>query len=120
MANGFEQKSFKAQDFLIKEGAPSDAAYLVTEGKVEVRKGAVSSNPQTLAVLGKGAVIGEMSLFDDQLPVASAIAIEDTTTTAISREEFQRRLSSMDPVMRGIFKIMVNRVRELTQKKGTF
>jgi CRP-like cAMP-binding protein len=112
MSNGFEQKTFQANEYLIKEGTSSDAAYLISSGKVVVRKGDFGSNPQTLATLGKGAVIGEMSLFDDHPPIASAIALEETKTTAISREEFQRRLADMDPVMRGIFRILIGRIRD--------
>ncbi|NQV82949.1 MAG: cyclic nucleotide-binding domain-containing protein [Rhodospirillales bacterium] len=116
MASGFEQKTFKPNEFLVKEGTPSDAAFLISSGKVEIRKGAMGSNPQTIAVLGKGAVVGEMSLFDDHPPIASAIAIEETTTSAISRDEFQRRVSAMDPVMRVILKIMVDRIRDMSKK----
>ncbi|MBT3306776.1 MAG: cyclic nucleotide-binding domain-containing protein [Alphaproteobacteria bacterium] len=118
MAAGFEQKIFKPNEYLLKEGTPSDAAFLISSGKVEVRKGAMSDSPQTLAVLEKGAVIGEMSLFDDKPPIASAIAIEETTTSAISRSEFQRRVGEMDPVMRVILKIMVERIRDMSKKPG--
>ena len=116
MTSGFDKRIFKPNEYLLKEGTPSEAAFLISSGKVAVRKGELGPNPQTLGILGKGAVVGEMSLFDDLPPIASAIALEETTTSAISREEFQRRVGSMDPVMRGIFKIMIGRIRAMAEK----
>jgi len=73
---------------------------------------------RTLAVLEPGDVVGEMSLFDDEPPVASAIALTDTEVTSISRAEFNRRIEAMDPMMRGLLKIMVKRLRHAATKAG--
>ena len=62
MANGFEQITFSPNDYLMREGSKNNAAYLITSGKVEIRKGEMSNTPLTLAVLGKGEVIGEMGV----------------------------------------------------------
>ena len=115
MNQRFEQKTFKPGECLFKEGDTGEAAYLITSGKVEIRIGYHGDNPQTLAVLGKGEVIGEMSLLDDEPHIASGIATEETVVSAISRDEFIRRVNSMDPVMKGIFKIMVKRIRKMTE-----
>ena len=115
MNQRFEQKTFKPGEYLFKEGDTGVAAYLISSGKVEIQKGYHGDNPQKLAVLGKGEVIGEMSLFDDEPHIASAIATEETVASAISRDEFKRRVNSMDPVMKGIIKIMVKRIRKMTE-----
>ena len=115
MENEFEQVTFSPKDYLMREGTAVQAAFLITSGKVEIRKGEMSDNPITLAVLGKGEVIGEMALFDDQPHMASAIALEETKVSAISRDEFQRRVDAMDPVMRGILKILIKRIRNLSE-----
>lgn len=118
MNQKFEQKTFKPAEYLFKEGVAGEAAYLITSGKVEIRKGDLGENPQTLAVLGKGEVIGEMALFDNSPHMASAIAIEETVVSAISRDEFQRRVNDMDPLMKGICQIMVQRIRKMTESYG--
>ena len=58
-------------------------------------------------------MIGEMALFDNKPHMASAIALEENVVNAMSRDEFRRRLEEMDPAMRGILKLMVQRVREM-------
>ena len=45
--------------------------------------------------------------------MASAIAVEKTVVNAMSRRESRRRIEEMDPVMRGIMLLMVNRLREM-------
>jgi len=106
--------TFEQNESLLKEGDTGDFAYLIISGKVNIVKGVLSNTPVTLAVVGKGEVVGEMSMFDDDHPhMASAIAAEKTITTRISREQFQARLESMDPVMRGIMKLLGQRIRRM-------
>ena len=109
------QLTFHRNEYMIKEGSDSDVAYLIMSGRVEIRKGAFSQAPQRLAVLGKGEMIGEMALFDDSPRMASVIALEDTTVRVISREELKRRIGTLDPVMRGIMRIMIKRLRLMAE-----
>ena len=112
----FQRLTFKTNDVILKEGEISDAAYLILEGKVAVRKGDHGANPVVLATLDKGHVIGELALFDDSPHIASVIALEDTTVSAMSKEEFQRMINGMDPVMKGIVAMMVTRLRQIVQE----
>ena len=116
MTNEFKRKTFAPNDFLLTQGGGSEIAYLILDGKVEVRLDANGNNPRTLAVLGKGDVVGEMSLLDSTPHMASAIAIEKTTVGMLTAAEFHKRIDQMDPLMRGILKIMVDRVRKLGER----
>lgn len=116
MPKGFEQLTFSPNDYLMREGATDEAVFLITSGKVEIRKGEMSETPMTLAVLGKGEVVGEMALLDGLPHMASAIALEETKVSAISRDDFHHRVAAMDPVMRGILKILIKRIREMSEK----
>ncbi len=112
----FQRLTFKTNDVILKEGELSEAAYLILDGKVAVRKGDHGPNPVVLATLDKGHVIGELALFDNSPHIASVIALEDTTVSAMSREEFQRMINGMDPVMKGIVGMMVTRLRQIVQE----
>ncbi len=110
----FTRMEFSKGDVLLKEGEVGDAAYVIVKGKVEIRVGQFGSNRQPLATRTSGDVIGELALFDNRPHMASAVAMEDTVVNAMSRDEFRRRLEDMDPVMRGIMKLMVRRTREMS------
>ena len=84
----FTRLEFPKDTVILKEGAIGDAAYVIIEGNVEIRKDQFGKNPQTLATRTRGEVIGEMALFDDKPHMASAIAVEDTVVNAMSRDEF--------------------------------
>lgn len=113
---GFETKTFGDNHVIFEEGEPGDAAYLIMRGKVEIRKGMKSSNPQTLAVLGKNDIFGEMALFDDSPRMAEAVTRSKVEVIAIKHDEFHRRLDTLDPVMRTISVYLVNRVRHMADE----
>ena len=116
---GFPQlteKHFVANSTIFEEGEKGDAAYIIRSGKVEIRKGIQSANPQILAELGKGDVLGEMALFDARPRMASAIALTDVKVIQMSKDEFLERLSTMDPTMKGMVLTMVARVRKMADE----
>ncbi len=115
-------RTFKKDEIILREGSVSDVCYLVVDGKVAVKKGFHGQYPRTVATLGKGSVFGEMALFDGHPHVATVIAIEDTEVSTMSRDEFQRMVAGMDPVMKGMVGMLVTRLRqtidELVPKAG--
>ncbi|HJO71753.1 MAG TPA: cyclic nucleotide-binding domain-containing protein [Rhodospirillales bacterium] len=108
----FKRLTFKMNDVIVKEETVSDAAYLVLKGRVAGQVGFHSENPRTVATLDKGNIFGEMALFDGHAHVATVIALEDTEVFAMSREHFKRLVASMDPVMKGIVRVLVSRLRQ--------
>ncbi len=59
---------------------------------------------------------GGKALFDNKPHMANALAVEETVVNAMSRDEFQKRLEGMDPVMRGVVNMMVERSREMAEE----
>ena len=94
----------------------------MVKGKVAVQKGFHSESPKTVATLDKGNIFGEMALFDGHAHIAMVIALEDTEVSAMSQEHFKSLVASMDPVMKGIVRMLVSRLRqtvdELVPKAG--
>ena len=72
-------RTFKAGDVIFKEGDDAKSeAFLVHEGKVEVRKN-MGGEEKLLRVLGKGDLLGELALFRNAPRSATAIATEPVT-----------------------------------------
>ena len=86
------------------------------DGQIEIRLGAFGDNPRVLALLEKGDVLGEMSLFDNKPHMASAMVMKKTTVAVLSSDAFKKRVLEMDPVMRGIITIMIKRLRLIANK----
>ena len=108
-----ERKQAEAGQILFNEGDPGDEAYIVIEGEVEIfRK---SGNRETvLATVGRGEVIGEISLIDNQPRMASARTMAGTELIVISREGLKARLDRLedsDRVLRRLIDVFVERLR---------
>lgn len=113
---GFETVRHGENKVIFEEGDPGDAAYLIVRGQVEIRKGMKTSNPHTLAVLSSNDIFGEMALFDDSPRMAEAVSRTPVELVAIKRDEFNRRLDTIDPVMKTISVYLVNRVRHMADE----
>ena len=116
MEDRLQTKRFGPGEILIREGADSNFVYLIKSGRVEIRKTRAGRPPQILETVGRGEIIGEMSLFDDSPPMASAVAVEPTHVSAISREDFKDRIKDMSPLMRGIVRVLVGRLRNVSHE----
>ena len=117
MTSVLRKRVFPANDYIFSEGIIGDEAYLILDGKVEIRIGATSDSPKVLAILGEGDVIGEMSLFDNRPHMASVMALSEITVVVLTKDDFEQRIKDMDTVMRGILKIMVQRLRLVGNKE---
>lgn len=88
-SDGWTRKSLRRGDVLLREGEDSGAVYLVLEGQVRV-EGTVrmQSGRQFqagVAVVGPGAVIGELALFDAQPHSATVVAESDVAVAVLAR-----------------------------------
>ena len=113
--SGVTRLNFQSGETIFDEGADPEAAYMIASGKVEIRLGVRGSNPRTLATLGRGQVFGELALFDGYVHMASAVAVQPTTVSAIERAQFEALVDGMDPVLRGVVLQMVSRARQMAK-----
>ncbi len=111
-----EKVSLEPGTRIFREGEPGDKAYLIIDGMVEISKQVADSETSVIAALGKGEIIGEMSLIDDMPRAATARATKPTRLLVISRDDLTARLTKTDPVVRQLLKVFVNRLRAETRK----
>lgn len=83
-AQALQVRLCRAQEQVLTEGQPGDSLYLIARGEVRVVRG-LGEKTRDLAVLGAGAVFGEMALLTRSPRAASAI-----TTRAALLLEFPR------------------------------
>jgi len=112
----FKKEKLDKNAVLFKQGDKGGSAYLIVSGSIQLRKDVLTEYPQVIATVGPGDIVGEMALFDDRPRMAEAIVVEEAEVFVISRTEFLERLGAMNPVMRRILQIMVQRVRNMTDE----
>ena len=98
----------KSENPIYKETDPSDAMYLVLEGKVRLHR-----NDLEVAVAGANEAFGTWALFDDEPRVTSATTLEATRALRISKADFIDLLADHVEITQGVLKGMVKRLRGL-------
>jgi CRP/FNR family transcriptional regulator, cyclic AMP receptor protein len=92
-----EETSVKEGELIFFEGDPGDALFALLDGRVDVLKKDRTGENQQLAKLGKGAVLGEMSLIGGNTHrSATARAATDVRLLRISASRFGRLLRTDD------------------------
>ncbi len=110
---GAKQMEYPPGGVIVRENASGGMLHIILEGQVEVRKKTSQENEKPLALLGEGAVFGEMSLFDGFPYSASVVAKENTSTLTMFRHDFES-LAETDPGL--AFKVSVNLINSLAGK----
>ncbi len=104
------ERTYGRNELIFREGDPSDAAYVVVSGRVELSK-LGPDGPVLLAMLGPTEMFGEMGLFDDAPRSASARAAEKTRVKIIAREEFKNWLQDEPGAALRVVGMLVERLR---------
>ena len=84
-----KQRHYNAGDIILKEGDPSDFAYKIVSGEVEVFTD-FEGQTVILGVMKAGEFLGEMGIVDGQPRSASARARKKATLMIFERKEFLR------------------------------
>ena len=100
-----------AGENLFREGDDGDSAYVITTGEIEVLKESAGREVR-LAVLGPGALIGEMALLARAPRNATCRALNHATLVSIPRNTFNHLLSASPTAMRAIFDVFIARGRQ--------
>jgi CRP-like cAMP-binding protein len=96
---------------VFKEGEKGDALYIVKTGKVNILKRNSSGVESTLATLGKGALIGDMAIIDEQPRSASVVTVQDTGFLIITKDDFRSLLSEAPEISFQILRLTTERLR---------
>jgi CRP-like cAMP-binding protein len=87
-----ESKSFESGECIFREGEPGNRLYIIVEGGVRISREIPGAGEEALAVLKRGAMFGEMAVFDRSERSTDAISHGATTVLTISRSEFEMLL----------------------------
>lgn len=103
-------ETYRKGDVIFRHGERGQHAYFIEKGAVDV---VIEKDGEdfVIAQLGSGEIIGEMSMIDDAPRSATVIAAEDTECIVIQRSRFIQPLTSADPMMSLILRVVLTRFR---------
>lgn len=117
----FEKVTCPAGRAFFEEGDPGDSIGFLLSGKLEVKKETEFKGKHIiLAVLDKGAMVGEFSMISGQQRSATVIALEDSEILTLKREPLDAFLEKSPhtgiKVFKGIVHIMGLRFRKTVDR----
>jgi len=106
-----KRASFADGDVIFREGEPSDAAYLVISGFVQIVSGYGSPHQKTLGTLGKGQYFGEMGAIDNSPRSATAVAKGEMDCVSVGQDEFMETLIRQPTEAIALLRVLFERLR---------
>jgi len=106
-----EWVSLPAGQLLFDEGDDGDAAYLVATGRLSVFKQDAAGEEVLIGQLGRGDIVGELSLIDGEPRSATVYAVRDTRLIRFSREAYELLLDQYPRVGLAVAKMAMGRQR---------
>jgi CRP-like cAMP-binding protein len=104
-------KNYDNGEIIFKDGDIGDSMFIVLEGKISITKG-----DKEIALLEKGASLGEMALLDNENRSANAIAKDDSILLKINQDVFYELMESNADIMKQIIKLLTGRIRTANTK----
>ncbi|MFP4362962.1 MAG: Crp/Fnr family transcriptional regulator [Spirochaetia bacterium] len=102
-------RTYPKGTMIFSEAQPGQELYIIQKGSVRISK-IVDDNEVLLALLKPGDIFGEMSLIENKLRSASAIAHEDAVLLAVNRANFQRMVTTQPQIIARLTKLLAERI----------
>ncbi len=106
-----QPKVLAADEVLFLAGDPGDGCYRVEQGLLKVSMIAPSGAERILAIVGPGAIIGELSTIDGLPRSASVAAVRDSELSFISRASFLEFAKQHPEVYEHLVALLAARLR---------
>ncbi len=111
MRSALKDEYYKAGTILFRQGDPGDRVYAIWSGKLQVQYDmGHGAPPLIIGERSPGAMVGEMSLLEDEPRSATIVVIEDARLVSLSRENFLRVLGEQDVTL-ALLRAFSRRVR---------
>ena len=98
------------------QGAPADELFLLKAGRVKLSKCIEDGSEVILDFRRKGDILGEDSFMDSAPFPVSAIALEDTVTCGVSRDDLEKLILQVPSIGLVIMRNMCERISSLTDR----
>jgi len=96
---------------LMQQGAPGDSIYLSISGRLRAYVDDEDGVPRMVREMGRGQVIGEMSMYTDEPRTATVVAIRDSVLVRLAKAHFAELLASSTQVSMALTRQIIRRLQ---------
>ena len=106
-------KTFHKDEYICYEGQPGNEMYIILKGVVGIYLTSAMGTVTEVAQLKEGDFFGEMAIFDNLPRSASCIALEDTISVVINKDNIMGFLTSCPEMTAKILEHLSSRIRKM-------
>ena len=110
IADKATEVAYEAGRTIVRQGEVGTGFFLIVSGGARVVRAG-----ETIATLGPGQFLGELSLLDQQPRIATVVAEGPTTCLALASWDFEAILASQPGVALAILRGVASRLRALSE-----
>jgi len=115
LLQGATSVSYRSGQFVVREGDPGEALYLIREGQVRVTTTRDGEEVE-LAILGPGACIGEVALLTGQLRTATVVTLEECTMLCFHKNHIEEILQGYPKVRKLLETVIMGRAKSTIER----
>jgi CRP/FNR family transcriptional regulator, cyclic AMP receptor protein len=116
LASNCRERDYPAGAVLLRQGETGVGLFVIVSGRVRVTQQREGGQDYELAMLGKGDVVGEMSLLDDLPRSATATALEPTKALVLPVWDFRAVLRDSPEIGIKLLAVLSRRLRQAEQR----
>jgi NTE family protein len=116
--DAFEPVRVAGGDVLVRRGDPTDALYIVLAGRFVATGVDAHGAPLRLGEIGRGELIGEMTVLSGGPRTATVVALRDARLVRIGNAAFVRFMQRHPSVMRRFVEVLVRRLTPVGEARG--
>lgn len=102
--------------YLFKAGDKAEAAYVIAAGCMGIFR-TIDGKNTPVARIRKGEFFGEMAILDGSDRRATAVALEDTTLSLVSKDTLEEKMAASDKLIRSVMLTSIHNLRESHEKQ---
>ncbi len=110
-----ESQAYRAKERLFEKGDEGDAAFIIIDGEVEVLV-PVDGGEQSVAVLGKGEIFGELAVICDQTRSSAIAARSELETLRLDRNVVMNLMREFPDISVEMVRILGDRLEKTTHE----
>lgn len=114
LAGKVSKRKLSKDEILFYKGDVGDSLFIILTGRVKVVTQDGDGNEIALNNVGAGEIIGEMALLDHEPRSAGVVALEETSTLELGREEFMEVLKGHPDLALSVIRNLSKRLRHNT------
>jgi NTE family protein len=101
-----------AGEALMAQGEAGDAMYVIVSGRLRAYIGhEPEAPPQPVREMGRGQVVGEMSLFTDEPRTATVVAVRDSVLARLGKADFHTLLATSAQASMALTRVVIHRLQ---------